>query len=76
MVRRLSRDRSRVAIANDASDVDIVVELEEETFDAYMGLLGFLEGLLGRKVDLVLAGNIKPRLRSAILKEAVYAAGL
>jgi predicted nucleotidyltransferase len=60
----------------EASDLDFVVELETRTFDAYMGLKEFLEGLFGRRVDLVLAGAIKPRLRDKILSETVYAEGL
>jgi len=41
-----------------------------------MDLKLFLEELFACRVDLVLAGSIKPRLRSTILREAVYAAGL
>ena len=59
-----------------ASDLDFVVELDEKTFDRYMDLKLFLEELFGCRVDLVLASSIKPRLRSIILREAVYAAGL
>lgn len=58
------------------SDLDFVVELERKSFDAYMDLKIFLEDLFGRPVDLVLADGIKPRLRSAILQEAVHAPGL
>ena len=62
--------------ASPASDLDFVVELDERTFDRYMDLKLFLEELFGCRVDLVLADSIKPRLRSTILREAVYAAGL
>lgn len=58
---------------NETSDLDFLVELEEKTFDAYMGLKEFLEGLFRCRVDLVLEETIKPRLRSAIMKEVVYA---
>ena len=61
---------------SDSSDVDLLVELEPKTFDAYMDVKLFLERLLGRKVDLVLADAIKPRLRSVILAEAVHASRL
>jgi len=60
----------------ETSDLDFLVELEEKTFDAYMGLKEFLEGLFGCKVDLVLEDTLKPRLRSAIMKEVVHAPGL
>ena len=58
------------------SDLDFVVELEKNSFDAYMDLKEFLESLFGCRVDLVLAEAIKPRLRAAILNEAVHAPGL
>ena len=59
----------------EASDLDFVVELDEKTFDRYMDLKLYLEDLFDCAVDLVLADSIKPRLRSPILDEAVYAAG-
>ena len=62
--------------ATDASDIDLVVEFEKKTFDAYMDLKAYLEELLQRRVDLVLADAVKPRLRSAIVDGAVYAPGL
>jgi predicted nucleotidyltransferase len=58
------------------SDLDFVVEFERKSFDAYMDLKFFLEDLFGKPVDLVLADGIKPRLRAAILEEAVHAPGL
>ena len=61
--------------ATEHSDLDFLVEFERKTFDAYMDLKFFLEGLFGRSVDLVLADGIKPRLRKTILKETVYAPG-
>jgi predicted nucleotidyltransferase len=60
----------------ESSDLDLVVEFEKKTFDAYMDLKLFLEGLFGRPVDLVLADAIKPRLRGPILEDAVHAPGL
>ena len=62
--------------AGEASDLDFVVEFERKSFRAYMGLKFFLEDLFGCKVDLALKDAIKPRLREAILGEAVYAPGL
>ncbi len=57
------------------SDLDFLVELEHNSFDAYMNLKFFLEDLFRCSVDLVLADTIKPRLREGILKETVYATG-
>ena len=62
--------------ATEGSDLDFLVELENETFDAYMDLKEFLEEMFGYKVDLVMKEALKPRLREPILKETVYAQGL
>lgn len=56
-----------------ASDVDIIVELAEPTFDHYMDLKFRLEDVLGRPVDLVMADTVKPRLKPLIEQEVVYA---
>ncbi|WP_291320633.1 nucleotidyltransferase family protein [Desulfonatronospira sp.] len=65
------------SVLNDAaetdSDVDILVELDQPTFDNYMDLKFFLEDTFGRSVDLVLADNLKPRLKSIISQEVTYA---
>lgn len=61
---------------NAASDLDFLVELKKNTFDAYMDLKFFLEGLFHCSVDLVLSGSVKPALRDRILKETVYVPGL
>jgi len=57
------------------SDVDVLVTFRkgEETFDNYMDCKFYLENLFSRKVDLVMKGAIKKRLRPYILKEVVYA---
>jgi len=60
--------------ATDASDIDFLVEFEDKTFDNYLDTKELLETLFGRKVDLVIKSNIKPRLRDRILSEAVRAA--
>jgi predicted nucleotidyltransferase len=54
------------------SDVDIIVELAEPTFDNYMDLKFRLEEVLQRPVDLVMADTVKPRLKSIIEKEMIY----
>ncbi|MFA4849851.1 MAG: nucleotidyltransferase family protein [Methanoregula sp.] len=57
------------------SDVDVLVTFRtgEKTFDNYMGCKFYLEDLFGRKVDLVMKGSIKKRLKPYILGEVVYA---
>lgn len=60
--------------ATPASDVDVLVEFREgeETFDHFMDLKFYLEDLLGRKTDLVIADTLKPRIRDAVLGEVVH----
>jgi predicted nucleotidyltransferase len=57
------------------SDVDVLVLFRkgEETFDNYMDCKFYLEDLFGRKVDLVMKGAIKKRLKPYIIGEVVYA---
>ena len=55
------------------SDVDVLVEMDQPTFDHYMDLKFYLEKHLGRSVDLVLADTVKRRLRSRIADEVLYA---
>ena len=59
--------------ADSGSDVDVIVELEEPTFDHYMDLKFRLEEVLGLPVDLVMAETVKPRIRPIIEREVVYA---
>jgi len=58
--------------ANAESDVDVLVELNEPTFDNFMELKFRLEEILGRDVDLVLKDAIKPRIKPVIEKEVRY----
>ena len=55
--------------ASPGSDVDILVEFDAPSFDHYMDLKFYLEERLGRTVDLVLKGSLKPALRECILRE-------
>jgi predicted nucleotidyltransferase len=86
-VRRRSDDLRRLSVrelslfgsyargdAGDRSDIDFIVEFEQKSFDNYMAVKELLESLFAMKVDLVIKSAIKPRLRDAILREAVRAA--
>ena len=76
-VKRLGLFGSYVRETADAdSDIDLLVDLEELTFDAYMGLRIFLEDLFDKKIDLVISRSVKPRVRPHIEKEIEYVAGL
>ena len=59
--------------AGEKSDIDLIVDLSEPTFDHFMDLKFYLEALFERSVDLVLSDTIKPRLKPVIQKEAAYA---
>ena len=55
------------------SDLDVLVEMSEPTFDRYMDLKFELEDAFGTSVDLVLSDTMKERLRPIIEQEVVYA---
>jgi predicted nucleotidyltransferase len=58
--------------ARDDSDLDVLVDFDAgPTFDSFMGVKFFLEDHLGRKVDLVTPGALKPRMRPVVEREAV-----
>lgn len=57
----------------ETSDLDFLVEFDDPTFDNYFDLKFFLEKLFDSQVDLVIKDTIKPRIRSTILAETVYA---
>ncbi|QUL98543.1 MAG: nucleotidyltransferase family protein [Candidatus Fermentithermobacillus carboniphilus] len=61
--------------AREDSDLDVLVEFSEKTFDKCFGLKVFLEDLFGAKIDLVIADKVKSRLRGQIFGEVEYAAG-
>ena len=47
---------------NKKSDIDIIVNFDEETFDNYMNLLFLLEKMFKRKIDLVIEKDLYPEL--------------
>lgn len=59
--------------AGKGSDIDLLVEFGEPTFDHYMDLKFFLERIFQQPVDLVLADSVKPRLKPLIAQEVKYA---
>jgi predicted nucleotidyltransferase len=61
---------------NQNSDIDLLVEFEENTQDLYelkIQLKEFFQIQLGIDVDICREKYIKPRFKSSILKETVYA---
>ncbi len=61
--------------ATASSDLDFVVKLKTDSFDAYMDTKFFLEDLFHCSVDLVLSDTIRPQLRDRILQEAIHVPG-
>ncbi len=54
------------------SDIDFLVDFAPETsLLTHAGLVVDLQKLLGRKVDVVRAKSLKPRLKDSVLSEAV-----
>ncbi|CAA7622037.1 Nucleotidyltransferase [Candidatus Terasakiella magnetica] len=60
--------------AKPTSDIDLMVEFHPGHpggLFRYVELKHALEGILGRPVDLITSGNIKPRLKKRILAECM-----
>ncbi|WP_441296781.1 nucleotidyltransferase family protein [Bacillus sp. Marseille-P3661] len=55
--------------------MDLLVEFEDKamTFDNYMDLKFTLEDLFEKSVDLVIIDDIKPALKSSIIRSSKYA---
>lgn len=53
------------------SDIDILIEFKEPTFDNYAEVLILLEKILKRKIDLITKSSLRPELKY-IIKEAEY----
>lgn len=60
---------------SEQSDVDLLVEFEQgkKTFDNYMQLSFFLEGLFNRNVELVTPESLSPYIGPYIINEVEYA---
>lgn len=60
---------------HDGSDMDVLMEFDgPATYDGYMDLKFYLEGLFGNKVDLVTVDAVKPRMRPIIQKDLIRVA--
>jgi predicted nucleotidyltransferase len=58
------------------SDIDLLVEFEENTQDLYglkLQLKDFFRNKLGIEIDICREKYIKPRIKKSILKETIYA---
>ena len=71
-VKRIGLFGSAVRGSKNIGDLDFLVTFNKPTFDNYMDLKFFLEGLFNKKIDLVTENSLKPALQY-VKKEAVYA---
>ena len=58
----------------DGSDVDLLVKFDQKkkNYHNFIGLIGLMEGLLDRKVDLVTEESLSPYIGPYIKKEVEY----
>lgn len=61
--------------ARPESDADFLVELESKSFDRFMEVKFLLEGLLGRRVDLVTFDGLKSAIRDEVNVERIDVPG-
>lgn len=55
------------------SDVDILINIKEPiSLFTMVDLKDYLSELIGKKVDLVLEEELKPRIKENVLKEVIY----
>ncbi len=59
--------------ASEESDIDLLVELSRPIGWDYFTLQLYLEGVFGRKVDLVTKNALKEQIREQILSQVNYA---
>jgi hypothetical protein len=56
----------------DSSDVDIMVEFDQPTFDNFMKLVFYLEELFHRKLELVTPDSLSPYIAPYVKNEVVW----
>jgi predicted nucleotidyltransferase len=54
------------------SDIDLLVEFEKPIGWKYFSLEIYLEGVFGRKIDLVTKNALKRQIKDRILKQVTY----
>lgn len=61
--------------AHAESDIDVLVEFEEDTstYDNLLGLHDYLRRILGREVDLVTLERLSPHVRSHVENDLRWA---
>ena len=62
--------------AHENSDINLLVEFKNLSFDNYIELCVFLEDLFEKKIELVISNSVKPGLKPCIENEVEYVAKL
>ena len=57
---------------DETSDIDFLINFENNTFRNYINLKNFLESLFNKKIDLVCENSLKEMIKPYILKEAKW----
>lgn len=64
--------------ADPASDIDLLIHMNDQPYSLLRlaEISQYLEGLLGRPVDVVPADSLRPELRPTIMDEVIYVEGI
>ena len=55
-----------------SSDIDIIVEFTNPTFDNFMDLIFYLEDLYGKEIDLVTLKGLSPYMVPFVEEEVIW----
>ncbi len=59
-------------IQTESSDIDILVEFKNPTYDNFINLAFYLENLFGKRIDLVTVKGLSPYIYPFVEKEVVW----
>ena len=54
------------------SDIDILVEFKNPTFDNFMNLVFYLEDLYEKEIDLITLKSLSPYIAPYVVKEVIW----
>ena len=56
----------------ESSDIDILVEFKNPTYDNFINLAFYLEKLFGKRIDLVTVKGVSPYIYPYVKKEVIW----
>ena len=56
----------------ESSDIDILVEFKDPTYDNFIDLAFYLEKLYGKKIDLITVKGLSPYILPFVEKEVIW----